>query len=211
MRAFLQDRLHRAVRRKLRSDAELNPPETIAGLARRRERPAAVLVPIIERGEGASLLLTRRSARLPEHPGQISFPGGRLASRDADPVAAALREAEEEVALPADRVAVLGRLDPYETITGYRIEPIVGWVRPPVAFRPDPAEVAEVFEVPLDFVLDPANHERHGREVDGLRREYYAIVYGDRYIWGATAHMLVNLSDVLRGDAVGEDSPEAER
>jgi len=210
MRDFLQERLERAVRRASRSDAELYPGDAGVAVPRRR-RQAAVLVPILHYSEAPSLLLTRRSDRLPEHPGQIAFPGGSLSPADPDSVAAALREAEEEVALAPECVEVIGRLDPYETITGYRVEPIVGLVTPPVDLRPDPAEVAELFEVPLDFVLDPANHQRHGRDYNGVRREFYAIVYKDRYIWGATAHMLVNLSEVLRGESACETSPEAER
>ena len=118
-------------------------------------RSAAVLVPIVNRPDGLAVLFTERSVDLPDHPGQISFPGGRIEPGDADAVAAALREAEEEIGLPRDRVTLLGRLADYETVTGYRVTPIVGWVEPPFPLKPDPVEVADVFEVPLSFLLDP--------------------------------------------------------
>ena len=155
-------------------------------------------MPLIDRGD-ITVLLTQRTAHLDAHAGQISFPGGRVEPDDPDHVAAALRETREEVGIPADRVEIIGRLDDYITGTGFRVAPVVGVVRPPFQVQADPFEVAEVFEVPLDFVLDPANHEQHSRIVNGIERRYYVLPYEGRYIWGATAGMLINLYEVLRG------------
>jgi len=162
--------------------------------------PAAVLVPVVNRPEGLTLLLTQRSADLPDHPGQISFPGGRVEPGDATFADAALRETAEEVGLAANRIEVLGELATYETVTGYRVTPIVGWVEPPFTLTPDPVEVAEAFEVPLAFVLDPANQQRQFRMLGELRRDFWAIPWRDRYIWGATAAMLLILDRTLRAD-----------
>jgi 8-oxo-dGTP pyrophosphatase MutT (NUDIX family) len=163
-------------------------------------RSAAVLVPIVNRPEGLAVLFTERSADLPDHAGQISFPGGRVEGDDHDVDAAALRETEEEIGLPRNRVTILGRLADYETVTGYRVSPVVGWVEPPFPVVPDPVEVADVFEVPLAFLLEPNNQKRHFRMLGDLRRDYFAIPYGDRYIWGATAAMLMILDRTLRAD-----------
>ena len=159
--------------------------------------PAAVLVPLVNRPAGLTVLLTERSRDLPDHPGQISFPGGRIDPGDESAVAAALREAREEVGLPSTAVTILGELSGYETVTGYSVRPIVGWVEPPVEFVPDPREVAKVFEVPLSFVLDPANHLRESRRHDGVLRSYYVLPYPGHRIWGATAEILVELAGVL--------------
>jgi len=161
-------------------------------------KPAAVLVPLVNRPHGLQVLLTQRSADLPDHPGQISFPGGRVEPDDPSLAAAALREAAEEVGLPRAQVAVLGQLAEYETVTGYRVTPVVGWVEPPFTLVADPIEVAEIFEVPLAFLLDPANQQRHFRMLGTRRRDYWAIPFGERYIWGATAAMLLILDRTLR-------------
>lgn len=174
----------------------------IAGIrgaaANGRLTPAAVLVPLVLWPEAPTVLLTQRTDHLYDHAGQISFPGGRLDPGDATPEAAALREAEEEVGLAPDRVELIGRLDTYVIgRTGYEVIPAVGLVRPPVEFRADPFEVAEVFEVPLSFVLNRANHEIHSRVFDGIERSFHVLQFEGRYIWGATAAMLVNLVDVI--------------
>ncbi|MEP7183407.1 MAG: CoA pyrophosphatase [Betaproteobacteria bacterium] len=161
---------------------------------------AAVLVPLVNRPQGLQVLLTQRSADLPDHAGQISFPGGRVEPDDATLAAAALREAAEEVGLPPEQVSVLGNLADYETVTGYRVTPVVGWVEPPFDLTPDPVEVADVFEVPLAFLLEPANQQRHFRMLGAQRRDYWAIPFGDRYIWGATAAMLLILDRTLRAE-----------
>jgi len=160
--------------------------------------PAAVLVPLVNRASGLTLLLTQRSADLPDHPGQISFPGGRIEPTDTDVTSAALREAEEEIGLAPPAVTILGTLGQYETVTGYQVTPVVGWLEPPVEVTPDPVEVADVFEVPLAFLLEPANQQRHFRMLGDVRRDYYAIPFEDRYIWGATAAMLLMLDHALR-------------
>lgn len=176
-----------------RGDHDLNP-----GMAEPdRTRAAAVLVPIVGRARGLTILLTRRSDSLPVHTGQISFPGGRVEEHDVDDVETALRETEEEIGLGRDRVEVIGRLDTYTTRTGFEVTPVVGLVRPPFELVPDPVEVAEIFEVPLDFVLDPGNHERHSREWQQTVRHFWVLPYQHHYIWGATAGMLVNLADVM--------------
>jgi len=162
-------------------------------------RPAAVLVPVVRREGGLTVLLTRRTAHLNDHAGQISFPGGRAEPGDADAAQTALREAAEEIGLEAARVEVLGELHPYVTVTGYRVTPVVGLVTPPLDLRPDDFEVAEVFEVPLAFLLDPANHQRHRVLTEGRERYYYAMPYRQYYIWGATAGMLMNFYAFLTG------------
>ena len=162
--------------------------------------PAAVLVPILNRAQGPTLLFTQRTAHLHDHAGQISFPGGRVDEGDADRIATALRETEEETGLAHEHVEILGQLPDYDIMTGFRVTPVVGWVQTPVGFKPDPFEVAEVFEVPLSFFLDPANHQRHSRIVNGVTRHFYAMPFGERYIWGATAGMLYSLYQVISGD-----------
>ena len=150
-------------------------------------------MPIVAHEEALTLLLTRRAAHLKFHSGQVSFPGGRTDEADSSPEATALRETEEEIGLARERVEVLGRLPEYTTGTGYRITPVVGLLTPPLALHPDPAEVDEVFELPLAVVLDPANHHRDSREWQGRSRQFFVIPHDKHYIWGATAGMLVNL------------------
>lgn len=158
--------------------------------ARRR---ASVLVPIVTRPEALTVLLTRRTAHLKNHSGQIAFPGGGAEPGDASPEATALRETEEEIGLEPARVELIGRLSDYHTRTDYRVTPVVGLVAPPFELRLDAHEVDEAFEVPLAFLLDPANHQRQQREFQGRSVPFYAIPYRDYYIWGATAGMLINL------------------
>lgn len=186
-----------------RGDHDLNPGMPIPA----SPRAAAVLVPIVEREGHLTVLLTRRSDELPVHKGQISFPGGRVEEDDRDHVDAALRESEEEIGLDRARIDVIGRLDTYVTRTGYSVTPVIGLVRSPLDvtrdLKADPVEVAEIFEVPLSFVLDRANQERHSREWQGKTRHFFVLPYRHHYIWGATAGMLVNLSDVIHGAGGG--------
>ncbi len=157
-------------------------------------KPAAVLVPVVARPE-PTMLLTRRAAHLKDHSGQVSFPGGRVHADDPTPEATALREAREEIGLDAVHVELLGRMPEYLTRTGFRITPVVGIVTPPFELRPDANEVEEIFEVPLAFLLDPANRQRQSREWQGELRWFYVMPYERHYIWGATAGMLVNLAN----------------
>jgi 8-oxo-dGTP pyrophosphatase MutT (NUDIX family) len=156
-------------------------------------RAAAVLVPIVARPEALTVLLTRRTEHLRDHSGQVSFPGGGVEPQDAGAEATALRETREEVGLEPQRVEVLGKLSDYHTRTGYRITPVVGLVSPPFELQLDAHEVAAAFEVPLAFLLDPANHQRRAREYQGRTVHFYAMEWGGQLIWGATAGMLVNL------------------
>lgn len=164
-------------------------------------RPAAVLVPIVARDDGLRVLLTERTAHLSDHAGQISFPGGRVEDDDRDSIAAALRESFEEIGLAPAAVEVIGTLPEYVTATSYRVTPVIGLIEALPALTLDAFEVAEAFEVPLAFLMNPANHERRLVDIAGVRRTFYAIPYaaGRRYfIWGATAAMLRNLYHFLR-------------
>lgn len=165
----------------------------------RRLIPAAVLVPVVEHAEQLTVLFTRRTAHLHDHPGQVAFPGGRREERDASPVATALREAEEEIGLPSSQVDVLGTLPEYDTSTGFRVTPVVGLVTPPIELKLDTFEVAEVFETPLAFLLDPANHQRMSMEFAGVMRQFWAMPFQSYFIWGATAGMVVSLHRFLFG------------
>jgi 8-oxo-dGTP pyrophosphatase MutT (NUDIX family) len=175
----------------------------VAGIAaeQRTLTPAAVLVPLVERPEGYMVLLTQRTAHLEHHPGQISFPGGRAEAEDASPVETALREAEEEIGLDRRHVVeIAGFLDLYQTVTGFLVTPVVGFVTPPFDLKLDAFEVADAFEVPLDFILDPRHHEQHSMDYQGQPRRYYVIPYQNRFIWGATAAMLVGLARRIAGN-----------
>jgi 8-oxo-dGTP pyrophosphatase MutT (NUDIX family) len=185
-----------ALREATRGDHDLNPGMTPPSAAL---RPAAVLVPLIDRPAGMSVLLTQRTPHLSAHAGQISFPGGRIEESDADATEAALRETEEEIGLMREHVRVIGRLDTYVTGTGFEITPIVGIVKAPFPLAIDPFEVSEAFEVPLSFIVDPGNHRRMTREVERRTRVFFVLPFEDRNIWGATAGMLVNLAEVLAG------------
>lgn len=162
--------------------------------------PAAVLVPVILHRSGPTMLFTQRTAHLRDHASQISFPGGRVEPGDESPVATALRETEEEVGLPRQQVEVVGFLPEYRTGTGFSVTPVVAFVEPPVVVSLDPFEVAEVFEVPLAFLLNPDNHQRHAMHYRGRDRRFYAMPYGERFIWGATAGMIRSLYERLCAD-----------
>ncbi|KQW73063.1 DNA mismatch repair protein MutT [Phenylobacterium sp. Root77] len=165
-------------------------------------KPAAVLVGLIERPHGYSVLLTRRSDTLRSHTGQIALPGGRRDPGETSPVTA-LREAHEEVGLAPDYVTLAGLSSPYRTGTGFLVTPVVGFIQPGFSLTPNPAEVADIFETPFGFLMDPANHEQHERQgPDGQLRRFYAMTHEDRFIWGATAGMLRALYDRLYGAAV---------
>lgn len=162
-------------------------------------KPAAVLVPIVEHADGPTVLLTQRTDHLKHHAGQVSFPGGRVEAHDTSAIDTALRETEEEIGLDRSHVEIVGYLDAYETGTGFHITPVVGFVRPGFTLELDEFEVAEAFEVPLSFLFDPANHQRHSRMHQGSERRYFAMPYNDYYIWGATAGMLMNLYRRVHG------------
>lgn len=170
-----------------------------APLLTREPVAAAVLVPIVVRQSGLTVLLTQRTAHLRDHAGQISFPGGRCEDRDESPVATALRESSEEVGIEPGQVEILGTLPDYFTGTGFRVTPVVGLVMPPLNLRLDDFEVAEVFETPLEFLLDVANYRREAVEIAGELRTYWAVPWQEYFIWGATAGMLVSLRESLLG------------
>ncbi len=181
------------------SDGTVAPPvsETSLRDSSRQLTPAAVLVPVVVRPSGPTILLTQRTAHLRDHAGQVSFPGGRCEESDASAEATALREAEEEVGLDPGQVEILGRLPEYRTGTGFVITPVVGFVTPPLNLKLDDFEVAEVFEPPLAFLLDRANHQRQTMEIRGERHEFWAMPWQGYFIWGATAGMLVTLQRFL--------------
>jgi 8-oxo-dGTP pyrophosphatase MutT (NUDIX family) len=173
-------------------------------------RPAAVLILLVNRKHADSphVLFTQRTAHLTDHAGQISFPGGRVEAGDRDAFHTALRETEEETGVAADQIEILGAIPNYSTGTGYLVTPVVGWIDEPAAYRPDPTEVAECFEVPLNFLIDVQNHRLETAMYKGRMRNYYAVPYQDRYIWGATAGMLVTLTRVIaHARGVAFDAP----
>lgn len=162
-------------------------------------RRAAVLIPLVARPEGVTVLLTRRTDHLKNHAGQISFPGGRAEEFDSSPIETALRETEEEVGLHRRHIEIIGVLPDHATVTAYRITPVVALVQPPFDLRPDPGEVAEIFEVPLAFLMDGLNHQRREMDLpDRGRRTFYSMPYETYFIWGATATILRNLFHLLR-------------
>lgn len=198
------DRLAPASLRQRFADRSPWLPEWPGDAAPSVDRPAtaaAVLVPLVRRDEGLHVLLTERTAHLREHAGQISFPGGRSEPGDTDAAATAMREAQEEIGLPPSQVEVIGELPPYATVTQFRVTPVVALVEPPLRLQLDPFEVAEAFEVPLDFLMTPAHHRRHEFDFGGVRRQFLSMPWrgagaaGEReyFIWGATAAMLRNL------------------
>src|SRR6187399_198009 len=162
---------------------------------------AAVLVPLVARKGRVSLLFTQRTPHLAAHAGQISFPGGRIETNDASREDTALRETEEEIGLAREHVEVLGRLPEYSIPSGFRITPVVGWINAPFDTLPDPFEVADIFEAPLEFFLEVARYQRHEYHFNGRHRHYVAIPYEGRYIWGATAGMLLSLARILSAPA----------
>jgi 8-oxo-dGTP pyrophosphatase MutT (NUDIX family) len=177
-------------------------PRALERLRPRTLVPAAVLLPIIERPGGLTVLFTVRAPGLRHHAGQVSFPGGRLDPADPGPLEAALRESAEEVGLATELVEVAGYLPNYLTITGYSVTPVVGFVRQEFEPRLDVEEVSEAFEVPLEFLLEPGNMRLRHKRFLGVRLPYYELPWGEHLIWGATAAMLVNFRDMLRdGDS----------
>ncbi len=172
----------------------------LTGIGERRAlKPAAVMVPIITHPSGLKVLFTQRSEHLHHHPGQVSFPGGRQESHDAGPIQAALRETEEEIGLKDQFINPIGLLDDYETVTGFLVTPVVSLITPGFTLSLDDFEVADVFEVPLDFILDQNNQKVGHRKKDRIDRKFFMIEYEERRIWGATAGMLMNFYRRLNG------------
>ncbi|NDV02711.1 CoA pyrophosphatase [Pseudoroseicyclus tamaricis] len=194
----LRGRLTRALERAAgggSSDFDLNPKLRPEG---RKLRQAGVLIGVEDAGRGPQVILTKRASHLRHHPGQIAFPGGKVEPVDSGPVDAALREAEEEIGLPAAHVEVLGTFPSHETVTAFAVTPVLALVEPGFPERPEAGEVEEIFRVPLAHLLEPANYRIEGRRWQGIARRYYAVPYGPYYIWGATARMLRGLAEVMR-------------
>lgn len=184
---------------RLLPDPDDAPSEGDQGAEFGRLIPAAVLFPIVRRSDGFQVLLTQRTDHLKDHPGQVSFPGGRVEPADSSPIHTALREAQEEIGLAPDLPRILGYLPRYRTGTGFNVFPVVALLEPPFQLTLDSFEVAEAFEVPLDFLLNPANHQRKTLHYRGALREYTAMPYGKYFIWGATAGMILSLHKRLSG------------
>lgn len=182
----------RLVARGSAGDGTAAWPEPVGGATL-----AAVLVPLVTHADGLTVILTQRTEHLDDHAGQISFPGGRIEPGDDHPAATALRETEEEIGLAIDRIEVIGRLGLHEIASGFAVVPVIGFVTPPIAYTLDAFEVAEAFEVPLDFLLDPANRQIGQIEYGGRMRDYFYFDYNGRMIWGATARMIVDLAETL--------------
>ena len=189
--------------RRLAQHPPLEDLMTADDIERQREnavralKPASVLLLIVDHRPDPMVVFTQRTAHLADHAGQICFPGGRVDEGDDTPEHTALREAEEEIGLERARVEMLGRLPEYHTSTGFRVTPVVGWAEPPLQYRADPHEVADVFEVPLAFVLDTRNHRYESAFHKGRMRNYWAMPWGERFIWGATAGMLVTFQRIV--------------
>jgi 8-oxo-dGTP pyrophosphatase MutT (NUDIX family) len=175
------------------SDFDLNPDTHLP--PNRVLKPAGVLMPLQVVGDRLDVVLTKRAAHLKNHPGQISFPGGRQDPGDADAIAAALREAEEEIGLPREQVRVLGSLPPHETVTGYMMTPVLGLIEGTFVDRPEAGEVSEIFRVPLAHLTDPARFRIESRRWQGRQRYYYTVPFGPYYVWGATARILRSLAE----------------
>ncbi len=186
--------------------ADFTPTPLAPGERATDLREAAVLVPLVERSNGIKVVLTRRTHTLRDHAGQISFPGGRLKPEDANPVAAALRETEEEIGVPRARVTLIGELPSLPTATGYLIHPVVGFIDATAVYRAQPSEVAEIFEVPLAFVLDLGNHQPHTVAREGRSYRLHAIPYREYFIWGATAGLLRSLVHLLTEKGITTDA-----
>jgi 8-oxo-dGTP pyrophosphatase MutT (NUDIX family) len=192
------DAIRRALAKPGRASSDFDLHPDLALPADRVLKPAGVLIALQDRGAGLEVILTKRAAHLKNHPGQIAFAGGRQDADDADAVAAALREAEEEIGLPRALVEVIGALPPHETVTNYQVTPVVGLVTAPFEEIPEQGEVAEVFRVPLAHVTNRSNFQVEGRRWQGRCREYYVVPYGPYYIWGATARILLSLAERMQ-------------
>ncbi|MBT3701549.1 MAG: CoA pyrophosphatase [Alphaproteobacteria bacterium] len=205
-KAIIIERLTGSVNGAGKSDFDLNPSLWLEGQEIKEAdlKSAAVLVPLVERPEGLTVLLTKRTDHLHNHAGQISFPGGRVEPEDENAIETALRETHEEIGVGREHIEIIAEIDTYRTGTGYRITPVVGFVSPEYILQIDEFEVAEVFEVPLSFLMNPTNHHRRSAVYKGIERHFYVMPYENRDIWGATAGMLVALHARIAGPDVAE-------